>query len=668
MANDARRLILSQLGFISWYSSICPRWKEDLDGSELEFIEAFKLEDRPKRGYTFALWRDYHELNLPHLLDHSVPFHYCWTDEESSTGRFVRLNPGFLSEFETLAATQLVGPIDLRQLPHYLDWERDLNRYDVYFQDQFAGHVGGTIRGFKPDWEYLIVDFSHYGARPVENRLARRAYAERFKGLVKYSPKGTTCTFFRQNPFGIDEPPSARVPRLDHLYSLDDFGKESTGYGKSELEYFFEPTHIIRELSKNGCAPRRGRTYNTYNGMREWAVGSAEFEEEAARSRSRVSQRSRASTNRTGAHGSGPRGEPLSLQERMEGADLRRARSPMSPTHRSEGGTSTWESRWALTMAGRRRSSRSMSPVRHDGWWNHDWLSKAILVCEDYRTYVRMKTWAACCDAKDICDILNMAICYGAAFELCVRQTDARKVGMPTQVTSLLQSTLHATYAVGFTEIFLDFGAGGATCYGRYLSQILALLSRPHAVAFIAAGGILSFIAQLYNKELVCRFLEGPSVQVTQFSKGKSFWMNNGEDDELWTTDQVSEGEISILLGHIVTGNPATDTFLWPHPSWLENDSDHFHGAWTPAAYSFLKNLEQNITQKKQYVWRTRKEWTRFIRTGNRGAYAASWVPTSKDFSEGLDLIKSAFPLDWDKKCLSDIKIPEEFESSALQD
>ncbi|KAJ7854022.1 hypothetical protein B0H13DRAFT_1903834 [Mycena leptocephala] len=684
MANDARRLILSQLGFISWYSSICPRWKEDLDGSELEFIEAFKLEDRPKRGYTFALWRDYHELNLPHLLDHSVPFHYCWTDEESSTGRFVRLNLGFLSEFETLAATQLVGPIDLRQLPHYLDWERDLNRYDVYFQDQVAGRVGGTIRGFKPDWEYLIVDLSHYGARPVENRLARRAYAEHFKGLVKYSPKGTTCTFFRQNPLGIDEPPSARVPRLDHLYSLDDFGKESTGYGKSELEYFFEPTHIIRELSKNGCAPRRGRTYNTYNGMREWAVGSAELEEEAARSRSRVSQRSRASTNRTGAHGSGPRGEPLSLQERMEGADLRRARSPMSPTHRSEGGTSTWESRWALSMAGRRRSSRSMSPVRRgegssryprrrsrtlssersthssetdsrhsfeeeyeglaeegeiaptdenlpipatipsipfdnppgpldayrprfqtrneaihaieswssgitelkppvlwedDGWWNHDWLSKAILVCEDYRTYIRMKTWAACCDAKDICDILNMAICYGAAFELYVRQTDARKVGMPTQVTSLLQSTLHATYAAGFTEIFLDFGAGGATCYGRYLSQILALLSRPHAVAFIAAGGILSFIAQLYNKELVCRFLEGPSVQVNQFSKGKSFWMNNGEDDELWTTDQVSEGEISILLGHIVTGNPATDTFLWPHPSWLENDSDHFHGA-----------------------------------------------------------------------------------------
>ncbi|KAJ7937016.1 hypothetical protein B0H13DRAFT_1853080 [Mycena leptocephala] len=481
----------------------------------------------PKQGYTFALWWDYHELNVPHLLDHSIPFHYCWTKAESSSGRFVRYGPGFLTEYATLAMTQPIGPLDLCQLPHYLEWERDLNRYDVYFQDLFAGRRGGTIRDFRPEWEYLIVDFSHYGARPVENRFARRAYPERFKGVVKHLAK-------------------------------DHFGEESKVYGKSELEYYYEPTPCVQ----------LGLLCHLLIVQKEER-------------------------------------QPGNL----DGPGLFAEKEPYLEF---------------------RRSSHS-DGSNFDGSFEGGTQESQIVE----KQLTKMKS----------------------AFELYIKQSDVRKVGMPSQVTSLIRSTLLATYTMGLTEIFLDFGAGGATCYARYLSQILALLSHPHAVAFIAAGGILSFIAQLYNKELV-----------TEFSKGKTLWVHNGEEDECWTTDQVSEGEISVLLGHIVTGNPSTDTFLWPHPSWLESDSNHFHGAWTPAAFSFLKNLEQNIVQKKQYTWRTRKEWMRFIRTGNRGSFAADHIPTAEDFREGMDLIESAFPFDWEKKYLSDIVIPEKFEQFAPQD
>ncbi|KAJ7918333.1 hypothetical protein B0H13DRAFT_1869513 [Mycena leptocephala] len=210
---------------------------------------------------------------------------------------------------------------------------------------------------------------------------------------------------------------------------------------------------------------------------------------------------------------------------------------------------------------------------------------------------------------------------------------------MPTKFGSLMRSTLEAIYSLGFTETFLEFGSGGAACYARYLSMILALLSRPHAVAFIAAGGILSFLAQLYDKELVLRFLEGPSLQVTEYAKGKTCWINNGLEDEVWTSDQISEGEISILLGHVVTGNPSTDTFLWPHPSWLEQESDHFHGAWTAGAYSFLK------------TWSGPSSLTSTM----SGARARS----GRDFETGMDLIESAFPLNWEKRALTDISIPE---------
>ncbi|KAJ7852256.1 hypothetical protein B0H13DRAFT_1904709 [Mycena leptocephala] len=164
-----------------------------------------------------------------------------------------------------------------------------------------------------------------------------------------------------------------------------------------------------------------------------------------------------------------------------------------------------------------------------DIWWNCTWLEKAMIVCEDSHTRVRMKTWAVCCGLQDICDVLNMVLCYGAPFALYIKLANIRKVGMPTHISSLIYSTLESLYDIGFVESHLQFGSGGVACYGRYLAQISALLSHPHAVAFIMAGGILSFIAQIYDKELVYRFLEGPSVQVTQFAKGKTCWVNDGD-------------------------------------------------------------------------------------------------------------------------------------------
>ncbi|KAJ7859426.1 hypothetical protein B0H13DRAFT_1901449 [Mycena leptocephala] len=729
MADDGRRVVLSQMGFLSWYISVRPGWKDNLEQEDVDCITELRLEARSKRGYIFDLSRDYHEINIPHMLNHRIPFHWCWTNAEAGNGRFIRYGPEFWSEYTILSIEYPDGPVDLKKLPQYLEWEADLGRYDMWFQDRFAGLMGGTTREFRPEWQYAIVDFSHYGARTVDGRLARRAYAERFKSMVRRTVNGSICTFFRQNPFRIDDPPAARIVVDNHYHSLHRFGNKDDERGLSEIDFFLEETPIVRELSKNRNAPRPERTFNTYNGMREWpAAGEGEAVNRSLTS-SRTSRQSR--DRRPGAHGSETRGEPLSLQERMRGADLRRARSPMSPTHQSENGESSWGSRWAQAMAERRRSSRSFSPVRRgrgelrsssrhshtlssersstsaedrshrsfseeyqdvvegeipldnqddyleppsgvpfdhppgpvetyqarfqsqeeavqaiqewstlitelrapivwntDIWWNRTWLEKAILVCEDARTRVRMKTWAACCGLTDLCDVLNMALCYGAPFALYVKLANVRKVGMPTHISSLIRSTLESLYDVGFQESFLQFGTGGASCYGCYLAQILALLSRPHAIAFIAAGGILSFIAQIYDKELVYRFLEG----------------------------------------HVVTGNPATDTFLWPHPSWLEKESDHFHGAWTAGAYQFMRNLQRRIVVEKDYVWRTRKDWTRFIRTGNRGAFAAARIPTTADFEEGLTLIESAFPEKWEKRLLIDIAIPEKFDPTVPRD
>ncbi|KAJ7127197.1 hypothetical protein C8R44DRAFT_874268 [Mycena epipterygia] len=64
VAANARRTILSQLGFLSWFQTIKPSWREDLDAEDLAFIKRLRLSERKKRGFLFDLSRDYHEINF----------------------------------------------------------------------------------------------------------------------------------------------------------------------------------------------------------------------------------------------------------------------------------------------------------------------------------------------------------------------------------------------------------------------------------------------------------------------------------------------------------------------------------------------------------------------------------------------------------------------------
>jgi hypothetical protein len=81
-----------------------------------------------------------------------------------------------------------------------------------------------------------------------------------------------------------------------------------------------------------------------------------------------------------------------------------------------------------------------------------------------------------------------------------------------------------------------------------------------------------------------------------------------------------------------------------------------------------MQNLRRHIIDEKDYMWCTRKEWTRFICTGNCGQYAAVQIPTAADFSDRLVLIESAFPLEWEKKLLVNIPMPEKFDPIAPRD
>ncbi|KAJ7444693.1 hypothetical protein FB451DRAFT_1056160 [Mycena latifolia] len=299
-------------------------------------------------------------------------------------------------------------------------------------------------------------------------------------------------------------------------------------------------------------------------------------------------------------------------------------------------------------------------------YWNIDWVKESVVVCDDSRSLVRMKTWAICDEeSTDFIEVLNRAIRSGVSFELYIRIEDVNRMGPTAPITALQRHTLASLYAPGHREPALAYESGGESLYNRYLSRLDTLLPRPHAVAFIAAGGVVSFVAQLYSEKLGERFREGPSAQLTALQSGKKLFLGEGQTGAWYTTDQVSEDEVQMLLGHIATGNPATEMWLWPPPALLEAHSVHVQGgAWSPGFYSFLTNLEKSNIRKKVYKFRTAKEWIKFIENGNKGAFAPSFVPSEEDFDEGWGLIRHSFPLDWSMMPIKDIKLPEPYDPS----
>ncbi|KAJ7142939.1 hypothetical protein C8R44DRAFT_726232 [Mycena epipterygia] len=783
-ALEAKKTILSLLGFLSWFQTIQPLWSSAVSEEDRLYAQSLRLKDRPKTGVLYNLGRDYHEMNFRHLLQHDVPIHYPWTDVVKGEARFLRLSPEFWNEYSVVKEASGGREPDLCDMPSYSIWQEDLDRYDWLFQDLKSGKRGGIVSGFKPNWEYRIVDFRLYGAHTVLHWNTIRAYAERFKATTHVGRTGTVCIFFRQNPLHLDEPPFVRIQPREHEYELADFAEEERGEYVLEEDTFFEATSIVRERVKNKWAPRPGRLFSSFTGYPDGAVGAISHKRRGGRL---------SSTGSSTSHGEGSShfhvrvGEGMSiprvgLMERLgdfvPGGYV--ASEPSASAHEEVRGTdlqSQWARHLAAAGSSRCRSSRSLSPTRQneesrrrrshslnsnrtheaskgvdnfdeeyrdvaleedddqfvdasdvtpeqgdippairadnggpieggpssldeydarfpsreaavdaiEDWvpsvlewhpvmpaldglsWNAEWLENAIIVCHDERNLVRLKAIAVCYGMGRIEDVLTLALQFGMSFSLYVKMGEVRRFS-DHQISALRRRTLASLYTPGYADVPLTYGLGGAALFGQYEGQLFHLLDRPHAVAFIAMGGILRYVASLFNEDLVHRFIQGPSIQVSEHMKGASFLLTKHGEETFYTTDQVSNSEISLLLGHLPHGHPNSEATLWPTPALLESKCPHFRGYISKGAYAIFENLRVDIMVNHKYVWRTRVMWKEYFRVGSYGKYAPKVVPATQDFEDGMKLFARSFPIDWTNKVVADILIPEEFDPLADRD
>ncbi|KAJ7873401.1 hypothetical protein B0H13DRAFT_2349097 [Mycena leptocephala] len=768
-----KRSTLSFTGFIAWFQTLIRLEDTSLHKEDQDYIRTLRLNDRPKAGVLYSMSRDLHEANFPHLILHRVPIHVAWTEEDKRNWRFLRLSPEVWGEYTAVRSSKAPSEmLSLADLPSGATWKEEWDRSDWFFQNRYAGKRGDILSEFLPTWDYAIIDFHLWGARPLLNPKRIRAYAERFKAALTTTDRGTICTFFRQNPIRLDEPPFDRAQPNPHVHQLTSFSLVTDNERVEENDLFYERTEVVREQNKNIYAPRPSRPFNSFNGAREIAPLDKSLRGNDSRFPTGRRQRSKRETpgsSLTSSYGEAWSNSPL--KERL-GPIISRSLSgpaPRSVTPEDAGLTSTW----ARKMAGRRRqASRSASPrgapsrplrrrsrslatertldsdhegggsfaieyaaasaseegevgpsalpeveSHHSGdhpfsgpspvhtwepgfqteeqareaieaWapdvvelipvygsypglaWNQDWLKDAILVCDDERTYWRLKAYAAVFKGfTKFEEILEVAIRMALPFAIYIKRSDVRRFSNPN-VSSLDLKTLGALYTPGYVDLPLVWSGpgGGPAVYGQYEGRVGSLLGRPEAIAFVPMGGVCRFVAEVYDEKIVYRYAQGPSLQVSEFDEGEARRIDRFNGSTFYITDRVSHSEIYLLLGHIAGSDSGGDRTLWPTPEVFECESSHMRGYLSEGSYLILANLRRDIIERKRYKWRTYSQWKEYFRVGSKGDHEPKSIPKTKDFEAGAEIIKRAFPINWLDLDIGEIVLPEEFEPHAQRD
>ena len=290
--------------------------------------------------------------------------------------------------------------------------------------------------------------------------------------------------------------------------------------------------------------------------------------------------------------------------------------------------------------------------------WNSDFLEVAYLFIPDVESEARLRYWANCWDSVvTVKRLLTTAIEHGIRFYLALPPDSVRRF-RPIIVDNLDRSSTSFIYNVGFQEPPLSPADNAATFCATYLARMNDILRRPHARAFIAEGGQLSWIARRWTGlRLVEEFMSGPSIQTTVHNRG--FYDSASEDASYLSHDIVSEQEKDLLLGYCPGSNGCLGRWLFPPADIFNGNFELWTGEWNAALDHIYCRLADDIARGKAKL-RTREKWKCWIRNNERGRRRPAYLPSAADFQSVMEGIALAgLKPTWNKEPLNDITFPE---------
>ena len=692
-AAKAKRSILHALAFLSWWTTVIVSWEANLSDGAVNIITSLLSTVKGKRGVICDLERDWSVINIPLYIQNNIPFFYLWNFEAKVDKRFSRLNPALnltywaIRQGTALSLTTDIEESDINKIA------RQAIKLDHFFQEAF------TFRSVDdptilPTYALFIIDFEGWKRRPIQYDEASLA------SLVKY---------YYYNVFDED---------VDNRYKTVIFWRWRKREPKDEYlkrQYKVnlpgeEPAGNIRELYKFDYGPKPGMSYDVETGL---IVGRRKQAPKAVSLLERMDMQDPNTHKSLQERLTDAPPSAMSIDEDNSSTDDERIIFPEVPDTvyhaRAVNSPAAWIRRNDELLANARRSTtelriargevttplrRSQSPARlsdpyfapherpevmfrrllkdesakitytESTWcaphyaWNTEFLETAFIFVPDIESEARMRYWANCWDTIATSHrLLTIAIEHGLRFYLALPQDRVRQF-RPLIVDDLDRSSASSLYSAGFQEQTLTPTDNTATFCSSYLAKMNDILRRPHARAFIAEGGQVSWIARRWTgTRLVEEFMSGPSIQITIHNRG--FYDSASEDASYMAHDIVSEQEKDLLLGYCPGTNGCLGRWLFPPMDIFNDNFELWTGEWNAALDHIYRRLADDISRGRAKL-RTREKWKCWIRNNERGQRRPKYLPSSEDFSAVMEgVARAGLEPTWHKKQLDDIDFPE---------